>query len=292
MSERSQERFEPWAWVAFALLAACAGLLVFLGLRPGASAVRLYLFGPPLLGLAAALVFAGAVVWSSMRRPVLSRRRVWPFGALMVVVWFASFPLPYPSSHERNPSTVPFRLPVEGDWRVRWGGDRRETNVLVLSPARRFGFDLVAAGDTEALGAPVLAPAAGRVVAVRDGLSDGAWLAGGESDPFGNRVVIEVAEGEFLVLASLQEGSVAVAPGDEVEAGERLARVGHSAASGATPEPHLMVHLQDTADPGWGEGIPMRFRNYFADGVAIDSGVPRGGGRAGQRVRNADPTGS
>ena len=287
MSAPEDERFEPWAWVAFALLAAIVCLFLYLGMRPGANAIRAYLFGPPLLGLAAALVFAFAFALAILRRPMLSRRRVFPFAALMGVVWLASFPFPYPSSHEGHPSAVAFRLPVDGTWRVRWGGDRRETNVLVLSPSRRFGLDLVGPGDREVLGDVVFAPAPGTVVAVQNDRPDGGLAAGAEPDPFGNHVVLEVAEGEYLVLGSLQEGSVEVAVGQAVDAGQPIARVGYSAASGVTPEPHLMVHLQDAAEPGRGEGIPMRFHDFSADGTPIPAGVPRGGGDSGQLVQNA-----
>jgi hypothetical protein len=39
---------------------------------------------------------------------------------------------------------------------------------------------------------------------------------------------VQVAEGEFLFVAHLQQGSVAVRPGDTIDAGQTLGRVGNS----------------------------------------------------------------
>ena len=93
-----------------------------------------------------------------------------------------------------------------------------------------------------ATGVDVLAPAAGRVRAVRDGMPDIAAndpaappLAGRDC---GNGVVIDHADGWQTQLCHLAQGSVAVRPGDAVQAGQPLGRIG---LSGRTEFPH--VHL-------------------------------------------------
>jgi hypothetical protein len=241
-----------------------------------------------LFGLVAALVHCG------LRRPFVQPGRVVALLALSGSVAVATLPFPYPTSHTQ-PSRVEFRLPVEGDWIVRWGGEHPRENVLVILPARCRGFDLErvedgrtrrpessAAGpalaDWYAFDQPVLAPAAGEVVRVhgseRDRLPGTPWTG---TEPAGNHVVVRVAPGEYLFLANLREGSVAVSVGDRVAQGSPIARVGNSGASRVSPNPHLAIHLQDTPDPGLGEGIPMRFSDYRTGARAVERGLPTGG---------------
>ena len=90
----------------------------------------------------------------------------------------------------------------------------------------------------------------------------------------GNYVVVEVAPREFLFIAHLQAGSVAVAPGDRVAAGQVIGRVGNS---GNSSEPHVHLHLQDTPTSYLGEGIPFFFHGYRVHGVETARGMPIGG---------------
>jgi murein DD-endopeptidase MepM/ murein hydrolase activator NlpD len=91
-----------------------------------------------------------------------------------------------------------------------------------------------------AAGADVLAPADGRVIGLRDGMadrlmSDPAEVRGREC---GNGIVLDHGGGWTTQLCHLAEGSLRVAEGDRVAAGEVVGRVG---LSGATQFPH--VHL-------------------------------------------------
>jgi len=244
--EGRRRSFEPWAWCAFALAGAALGLSVYLGLRPGGRGpVLAFTWGPLALGAAAALLLIGALAWALVRRPVLQRRRATPLAILAATLWFCSFPIAYPSSHEGHPSRVRFRLPFEGEWRVRWGGEERADNVLVLNPSRCFGFVF----DGAPPDASVVAPCPGRVRAV-------------------SPLVLEVAPREYLVLEGL--GTLDVAEGARVEPGDRL---------GALARAELTVHLEDAPRPGTGEGIPLLFRGFRADGRAVERGVPRRGQR-------------
>jgi len=95
-------------------------------------------------------------------------------------------------------------------------------------------------------GVAVLAAAAGRVRAVRDGMADGERVAGREA---GNSVVIQHGDGWETQYAHLRRGSVAVRAGDHVEAGARLGLVG---LSGQTEFPHLHFEVRQrgrTVDP-------------------------------------------
>jgi len=95
-------------------------------------------------------------------------------------------------------------------------------------------------------GVPVVAAAAGRVRAVRDGMADGERVAGREA---GNSVVIAHGDGWETQYAHLRRGSVAVRAGDTVQAGARLGIVG---LSGQTEFAHLHFEVRQsrrTVDP-------------------------------------------
>jgi len=92
-------------------------------------------------------------------------------------------------------------------------------------------------------GVAVLAAAAGRVRAIRDGMPDVSVevigrksLAGRDA---GNSVVIDHGNGWETLYAHLRRESVLVRPGDQVRAGERLGLIG---LSGFTEFPH--VHFE------------------------------------------------
>lgn len=244
-----REGFEPWAFAAFSVAAATAGLFLYLGLRPGgAGPVLAYRLGLLLIGWLAAVGMLLALVWSLRRRPVLQRRRVWPLSALGASLWLCSLPIAYPSSYEGRFSATRFRLPFEGEARVRFGGDDARENPLVFDPSRCFGF----AFERTAGGAlRVVAPAAGEVVARTTG-------RGGEI------LVLATAPGEWCLLGGLEGASLTVTVGARVEAGTPL---------GESPGP-LYIHLQDAPDPGRGEGIPLRFHAYQVHGRTAESGVP------------------
>lgn len=92
-------------------------------------------------------------------------------------------------------------------------------------------------------GVNVLAPASGRVRAVRDGMpdvviEDPATVAGRGC---GNAVVVDHGGGWSSQLCHLQRGSVGVAPGDTLEAGQIVGRIG---LSGNTQFPHLDMTLR------------------------------------------------
>jgi len=246
MNAPPRERFERWAYAAFALAAVTAALFLFLGSRPGgAPAVLAYRFGLLVLGWGAAVGMLFAVVWSLRRRPVLQRKRVWPLTALGATLWFCSLPIAYPSSHEGKFSTTRFALPFEGTARVRWGGESPRSNPLLFDPARRFG---VAFEADQALAAR--APASGTVVARTSGRG-------------GDEIVLATAAGEFCVVAGIAPDG-GPRPGAEVRQGEPI---------GSAPA-LLLVHLQDRPEPGHGEGIPMRFFGYSVGGRIADAGVP------------------
>ena len=197
-------------------------------------------------------------------------------------------PLPADPAAEYE-STVEYRLPFDGLWYVAWGGDTVVENYHVVSRDQRHAFDIMVwkdgathAGDGSAnedywaYGQPVLAPAGGTVVTAVDGLPDQAPQT--ETDTLnsaGNHLVIEVADGEYVLIAHMQSGSLTVAKGDVVVSGQQIGLVGNS---GNTSEPHIHIHAQDRAifDP-MANGLPLDFAGYAANGTDVEVGRPVGG---------------
>jgi len=99
-------------------------------------------------------------------------------------------------------------------------------------------------------------------------------VMGGGKDAGGNQVVMEVAPGQFLFLCHLQPGSIVVKKGDQVKEGQVVGRVGNS---GNTSQPHLHIHVQDSSEPDFAEGIPLYFHNYEVNGQFVERGMPMGG---------------
>ncbi len=294
---------DGWVRVAAGVVVLHAGLLLALWARPGWIALWIWYAGP--IGLA--LVTAGllaASLWSARRwKHGVNPWQLLGYAGLMTVIFTLPVYDPYPSSYDDRPSRVAFRLPLEGPVTVAWGGPTADVNYHVFLPDQRWAYDLlvtrdgrtfrtdgVALEDYLAYGLPVYAPAAGTVFSALDGEPEVAigaprWgLAG-----VGNHVGIEVAPGEFLFVGHLQPGTVTVGVGDRVAAGQLLGRVGNS---GNSSEPHVHLHLQDTPEPWFGEGIPFHFHGYRHGGRLVARGMPRGGRGEGryraERIEHAD----
>lgn len=175
-------------------------------------------------------------------------------------------------------------LPLRGEWK------------LPRSPLHdRFAFDFqaVVAGRTQAkrfwnaiLGRlsvedfyswehPVYAPFDGMVVAAHDGWPDrmrvnlvadvlrllwpGPALDADDLRPAtGNYILVE-AGGIVALLAHLRQGSLRVAAGDTVHAGQNMAQVGNS---GRSLMPHLHLQMMDGRDPLTAKIVPFKVRAY------------------------------
>ena len=191
-----------------------------------------------------------------------------------------------------------YSLPFRGEWYVYNGGPDKATSHSWDVVAQRYAYDFVVVDgslrrwlrkgarleDYRCYGAPILAPAEGLVVEVRDGVRDAPGVGTGWVDPFtpdfrGNFVMIRHAEEEYGFLAHLIPGSIWVAVGEWVTEGQEIGRCGNS---GHSTEPHLHFHVQDQADFFEAAGLPVAF-----DEVSIDGEPPASKRylRRGVRVR-------
>ena len=120
--------------------------------------------------------------------------------------------------------------------------------------------------DWFGFGASVRTPGAGRVLAAVRDVRDNSFSPEGVEFPappdepaaaiFGNHLVLDHQNGEYSVLGHLQHGSLEVEPGDAVEAGRPIARLG---LSGNTDFVHLHYQLQSGPDARFSEGLPAAF---------------------------------
>ncbi|HCC54851.1 MAG TPA: urea transporter [Desulfobulbaceae bacterium] len=155
---------------------------------------------------------------------------------------------------------VPLSAPFLGEWQVYQGFDGEHTHrgpwrygldFFIVEDGRSFSGEGRALADYHAFGLPVLAPAAGEVMAVRDGIADNAPGEVNTRENWGNYILIRLPGGACALLAHLRQGSVTVAQGVWVKAGEVVAACGNS---GRSPQPHLHLHVQD----GRALGSPTR----------------------------------
>jgi murein DD-endopeptidase MepM/ murein hydrolase activator NlpD len=182
------------------------------------------------------------------------------------------------------------RLPFQGDWTPFWGGRTVAENYHAAYPHQRFALDLMPASDSALIwrayrgeklqltdfacfGSPVLAPAAGTVVAALDTVTDNPLGQFHPTAEFGNYVVIQHRKGEYSFLGHLRRGSLPVKRGDRVQAGDKVGECGNS---GRTTAPHLHYDLVNRPEVKRGTlSLPAFFYRYSADGTAVDRGQPR-----------------
>ncbi|MBS3947853.1 MAG: M23 family metallopeptidase [Dethiobacter sp.] len=186
--------------------------------------------------------------------------------------------LPMPESYQQQTYLT---LPVTGKWLVANGGVTPEKSHSWEILTQRYAHDLVitdAEGRTHrgegkrledyyAFGQPIVAPAAGEVVQVRNGIRDYPHPGGGRIDWLtrdfrGNYVVMRHAEGEYSFLAHLRRDSLQVKVGDWVERGQVIGLCGNS---GHSTEPHLHYHVQDHPNFYRAVGLPVKFTDVASE---------------------------
>ncbi len=81
----------------------------------------------------------------------------------------------------------------------------------------------------------------------------------------GNYVLLEIGDSKYALLAHLVKGSIMVKPGESVETGQVIGKLGHS---GNSTMPHLHMQFMNRDDFNTAQGIPFKIKEYevFRDG--------------------------
>jgi urea transporter len=152
--------------------------------------------------------------------------------------------------------SVPLLLPVFGRWQIYQGFDGEHTHkppwhhaldFYMTEEGKSFSGDGARLEDFYCFGLPVVSPAHGQVVRVRDHLADNPPGDVDLRNNWGNLVLIRLGSGLHMLLAHLKQSSVKVKEGDWVEPGKPLAACGNS---GRSPQPHLHLQVQRSAQLG------------------------------------------
>ncbi len=280
-------------WMPVALMVlALLSLLAMLAIGGMTKITAWYLLQvvPPILG---AVCLLGCIVVAIARRrlsKVLVATGVVALVSLAPAILMV-VPVTYPASLAKTSPSATVRLPADVPLQVIWGGDSRETNQHAVVPDQRWAYDFLVAPylsgsskleDYGCYGIPVVAPVSGTVSLAQDGEPE--MVPGKVSNnltaPEGNRVVIRMSTGTYLIIAHLKTGSVAVKTGDTVEEGQQIGQCGNS---GNTSEPHIHIHHQ-RQDPAvfpvnFAEGLPLYFRDHDGQPMPV-GGVRVEGGKA------------
>ena len=220
---------------------------------------------------------------------------------------------------DRDGPAVLLDLPFTGLWLVRNSPAARVPSHGSDLFATTFAIDFIAADprrrtaerrdwrtwlSTEPVdrfigfGRPILSPADGVVAGVHDGepdhparrsmlalapyaLGQAARARRGAAAIAGNHVIITLGRaGPYVALVHLRLGSIVVATGQSVVAGQSLGSCGNS---GNSTQPHVHVQVMDSLDVATACGVPMAFRAFrewprgSAKGRLRESGLPEEG---------------
>ena len=186
---------------------------------------------------------------------------------------------PYADETKPTPArnTTKLILPFKHEWTVVWGGDTKELNYHVSTPAQKNAFDIVitdAKGnsyktdgktneDYYAFGKELIAPCDGEVVLVVDGVKDN---VPGQMNTFnvgGNMVIIKTANNEYLVFCHFKHRSIKVKEGQKIKQGELLGLCGNT---GNSSEAHLHFHIQNIEDLNTATGVKCYFEKLTVNG--------------------------
>lgn len=267
--------FNVAALLVTLLVAACIWL--FQGL-PGTYSWFILKLVLPFAGLAGILYQTVTLVLFKSRRKKPAKRvaslAICTLWASCLLLTLNVIPLAYPAFLTGSTPSATVAWPLAGEATIGWGGESVEDNMPhAIWPSERWAYDIVmepyetGSRNPEDYGIwnrEVLSPAAGTVIAAYDDESD---LIPGEENfktMAGNHVYLKLDDsGTYLLLNHFKQGSITVQPGDHVEPGDLLGRVGNS---GSSSEPHLHIHHQrqnpvKTLHPILAEGLPLYFHN-------------------------------
>ncbi len=144
-------------------------------------------------------------------------------------------------------------LPVMSDWHISQGHEGDQTHKSEWKYA--WDFDIIdednstfkppgyTLRDYYCYDLPVIAPAAGYVINILDGIDENNVGKVNLENNWGNTIIIKHSDYLYTKLCHLKRDTFKVKKGDYVKKGDIVAYVGNS---GRSPEPHLHFQLQST----------------------------------------------
>jgi hypothetical protein len=227
--------------------------------------------------------------------PLVPARRVRPVRNLAVLSFSVFLAVSLAPAFASPRAAVAVDLPLEGEWAMIAGGRSTLLSHHYRHPHVRNALDFARlvdgqafAGDPElhaswhSFGQPVLAPADGTVVSVREDLAEQPVGELGQGE--GNAIVLDIGGGRYVVLEHLQQSSALVRPGQSVTQGQRIAAVGNT---GGSLSPHLHLQIQDrpSLDDDEVRTIPMVFKHTTLTRGGRESTPPTADLRRGDLIR-------
>jgi len=163
----------------------------------------------------------------------------------------------------------PVSLPFWGNWTVTQGHEGEYTHkgewkhawdfVIEDDTKKQFTGEGNNLKDYYCYGKKILAPAAGYIMEISDGVDDNDIGDINVNRNWGNSIVIKHSEHLYSQLSHLKPGSIKVAKGEYVKKGQVLAVCGNS---GRSPYPHLHFQMQATPFVG-SETLDYPISNYM-----------------------------
>ena len=146
-----------------------------------------------------------------------------------------------------------------------WRGQSRALDLFRIGPAGLHVDGWMPSDPTRyrTFGTPILAPCAGTVARVLDGVPDNPVPEMNRAQMAGNYVAVHCGGQHYVILAHFRNGSIRVQPGQLLAVGDRLGEMGNS---GNSSEPHLHVHAQrglPTDDPLGGEPLALTIAGHY-----------------------------
>jgi tRNA A-37 threonylcarbamoyl transferase component Bud32 len=220
-----------------------------------------------------AIVWGGAVILMLLgllpgKRIYAATNLAFAAGSLFMATQMARVYWP-----EHKADGVVLAAPFRGEWLVLQGGRSTLINHHYGLDNQRDALDIERlvngherTGSEDAVesypswGETLYAPTDGKIVQAVNDLVDNAIGQTDDINLAGNHIVMDIGQGHFVLMAHLQKGSVRVAVGDAVHAGQPIAKCGNS---GNTSHPHLHIQAQNQPDafaPG-ARTYPILFRD-------------------------------
>jgi hypothetical protein len=158
-----------------------------------------------------------------------------------------------------------------GIWFVVQGGDTINVNHHQAVESQFFGVDLAMTkerslsngsgnklSDYHSFKQSLTSPCNGTVIDLMNDAKDNAIGTSDEKNIFGNYVIIDAGNNEYVVLAHILQGSIIPKIWAGINAGDLIGLIGNS---GSTTMPHIHMHIQDSKILNDGSGLLFEFSN-------------------------------